>query len=343
MPPPDTLATEWDLIAALGREFGPAPAGVVLGIGDDCAAIEIPGPDYLLWTVDTLVEGGHFDPALITLSQLCWKSLTVNLSDIAAMGGNPGFALLSLGWPPDRDRNEALEFAAGLAQAAREYGVAVIGGDTVASPGGLIITVTLTGRGPARQMLRRAGAEVGGLIFVTGPLGEAAAGLEILRQGLELPPELKEGLTEAHLRPRPQLRAGRLLAQEGLATALIDTSDGVATDLYHICRASGVGARIPAAAVPVSPRVTAAAPHLGCDPLDLALTGGEDYLLLFTAKPAVAPRLPGAFSRAGLSAPLPLGHIVPGDRVVLLTPAGEVDISGRGYDHFRLDLKGDAQ
>ena len=340
---PETFRSEWDLIAALSREFGPAPAGVVLGIGDDCAAIEITGPDYLLWTVDTLVEGVHFDPAFTTLAQLGWKSLTVNLSDIAAMGGDPGFALLSLGWPPDRDRGKALEFAAGLAQAAREYGVAVIGGDTVVSPAGLIVTVTLTGRVPAQQMLRRAGAKIGDLIFVTGPLGEAAAGLEILRRGPELPPELKEALTEAHLRPRPQLQAGRLLAQEGLATALIDTSDGVATDLYHICRASGVGARIPAAAVPVSPRVTAAAPHLGCDPLDLALTGGEDYLLLFTAKPAVAPRLPGAFSRAGLAAPLPLGHIVPGDRVYLSTSAGEVDISGQGYDHFRLDLKADTQ
>ena len=139
----------------------------------------------------------------------------------------------------------ALEFAAGLAQAAREYGVAVIGGDTVASPGGLIITVTLTGRVPAAQMLRRAGAQIGDLIFVTGPLGEAAAGLEVLRRGLDLPPDLKEALTEAQLRPRPHLRAGRLLAQEGLATALIDTSDGVATDLYHICRASGVGAMHP--------------------------------------------------------------------------------------------------
>jgi thiamine-monophosphate kinase len=305
--------------------------------------MEIPGPDYLLWTVDTLVEGVHFDLAYTSLAQLGWKSLTVNLSDIAAMGGDPGSALLSLGWPPDRDRGEALAFAAGLAQAAREYGAAVIGGDTVASPGGLIITVTLTGRVPAAQMLRRAGAGVGDLIFVTGVLGEAAAGLEILRRGLELPQELQEALIEAHLRPRPHLRAGRLLAQEGLATALIDTSDGIATDLYHICRASGVGARLPAAAVPVSPRVTAAAPHLGCAPLDLALFGGEDYLLLFTAKPGVAPRLPAAFSRAGLAAPLPLGEIVPGDRVVLATSAGEVDISGQGYDHFRLDLKGDAQ
>jgi thiamine-monophosphate kinase len=343
MPPPDTLTSEWDLINALSREFGPAPAGVILGIGDDCAAIEIPGPDYLLWTMDTLVEGVHLDLAYTTLSQLGWKSLTVNLSDIAAMGGEPRQALLSLGWPPARDRREALSLAAGLAQAAREYGVAVIGGDTVASPGGLIVTVTLTGRVPADQMLRRAGAGVGDLIFVTGPLGEAAAGLKILRQGLELPADLKEPLTEAQLRPRPLLRAGRLLAQEGLATALIDTSDGIATDLYHICRASGVGARIPGAAVPVSPRVTAAAPHLGCDPLDLALFGGEDYLLLFTAKPAVAKRLPASFSRAGLTAPFPLGHIVPGDRVVLLTSAGEVDISGQGYDHFRLDLTTDAQ
>ncbi|MGO8762445.1 MAG: thiamine-phosphate kinase [Desulfobaccales bacterium] len=343
MQPGDSLTSEWDLIAALSREFGPAPAGVILGIGDDCAAIEIPGPDYLLWTVDTLVEGVHFDLASISLSQLGWKSLTVNLSDIAAMGGEPRYALLSLGWPPARDRGGAREFAAGLAQAAREYGVAVIGGDTVASPGGLIITVTLTGRVPTSQMLRRAGAGIGDLIFVTGPLGEAAAGLEILRRKLFLPPGLKEALTEAQLRPRPHLRAGRLLAEAGLATALIDTSDGVATDLYHICQASGTGAKIPAATVPVSSRVTAAAPHLGRDPLDLALTGGEDYLLLFTCSPAQAARLAESFARAGLAAPLPLGRIVPGDRVILETSAGEVDISGKGYDHFRLDLEGEAQ
>jgi thiamine-monophosphate kinase len=192
-------------------------------------------------------------------------------------------------------------------------------------------------------MLRRAGAGIGDLVFVTGPLGEAAAGLEILRRGLDLPPDLKEPLTEAHLRPRPLLRAGRLLAQEGLATALIDTSDGVATDLYHICQASGVGALIKETEVPVSPRVQAAAPQLGRDPLDLALTGGEDYLLLFTATPEMAGHLPQSFARAGLAAPLPLGRIVAGDRVLLSTPAGEVDISGQGYDHFRLDLEGEAQ
>jgi thiamine-monophosphate kinase len=339
MPPEDVLISEWDLIAALSRELGPAPPQVILGIGDDCAALVLNRADYLLWTVDTLVEGVHFDLAYTPLFQLGWKSLTVNLSDIAAMGGEPRQALLSLGWPPARDRRLALEFAAGLAQAAREYGVAVIGGDTVASPGGLIVTVTLTGQVPAAQMLRRSGAKPGDLIFVTGPLGEAAAGLEILRQGLSLAPDLQEPLIEAQLMPRPHLQAGRLLARQGLASALIDISDGVATDLYHICRAGGVGARIDRARVPVSPRVQAAAPHLGRDPLDLALTGGEDYLLLFTCPPSRAGRLPQSFTRAGLAPPLRLGHIVSGERVILETPAGQVDISGRGYDHFRLDLE----
>jgi thiamine-monophosphate kinase len=333
--------SETALITALAREFGPVPSEVILGIGDDCAALALSGTDYLLWTVDTLVEGVHFDLAYTTLTQLGWKSLAVNLSDIAAMGGVPHHALLSLGWPPNRERGLALEFAAGLAQAAREYGVAVIGGDTVASPSGITVTVTLIGQVPASQMLRRSTAQVGDLIFVTGPLGEAAAGLTILRQGLALAQDLKETLVEAQLLPRPQLAAGRLLAQEGLATALIDTSDGVATDLYHICQASGVGARLKASAVPVSPRVQSAAPDLGRDPLTLALTGGEDYLLLFTSPPESVARLAQVFLKAGLPAPLPLGRIVPGDRVILETSAGDMDISGKGYDHFALDLKGE--
>ena len=143
--------------------------------------------------------------------------------------------------------------------------------------------------------------------------------------------------------PRPQLAAGRLLAAQGLATAAIDTSDGVASDLYHVCRASGVGAVIPAAAVPISPRVLAAAPYLRADPLKLALMGGEDYLLLFTAGREMVPRLSAAFPRAGLPPPLLLGEIVAGDRVSLVTAGGEVDISGAGFDHFRLDLKQEIQ
>ncbi len=332
------LAGELALIEALSRRFGPPPAQVILGIGDDCAAIDLNGAEYLLWTVDTLVEDIHFDLSFTSLAQLGWKALAVNLSDIAAMGGEPRVALLSLGWPPERDRAQALELADGLAQAGRQYGAPIIGGDTVASPGQLAVTIALLGVVPASQMLRRSGARVGDLIYVTGSLGEAAAGLEVLKQGLEIAPEIKQPLGQAHLAPRPQLEAGRLLAREHLATALIDISDGVATDLFHICRASRVGARIPGATVPVSPRVRAVAPLLGREPLDLALTGGEDYHLLFTSPPEKARALLEAFSQAGLPPPLPLGEIVPGEGVLLLTPAGDRDISGAGYDHFRLDF-----
>jgi thiamine-monophosphate kinase len=335
--PDRPLTGELALIEALSQRFGTPPPQVILGIGDDCAALALDGADYLLWTVDTLVEGVHFDLSFTPLDQLGWKALAVNLSDIAAMGGEPQVALLSLGWPPERDRGGALELAEGLARAGREYGVAIIGGDTVASPPGLAVTLTVLGLVPASQMLRRSGARVGDRIYVTGPLGEAAAGLEILKQGLKIDPEMGAPLCQAHLAPRPQLQAGRLLAREALATALIDTSDGVATDLFHICRESHVGARIHKDAVPISPRVRAVAPLLGRDPLNLALTGGEDYLLLFTSPSEKAGALEATFTRAGLPPPLPLGEIVAAAGVLLVSPEAETDISGAGYDHFRLD------
>ena len=334
---PPNLRGESALIAALNRLFGPPPSGVALGIGDDCAALAVTGEDFLLWTVDTLIEGVHFDLAYFSLPQLGRKALAVNLSDIAAMGGEPLYTLLSLGWPRDRDVAGALALGTGLAQAAQEYGVAVIGGDTVAAPG-VMITLTLLGRVPRSEMLQRRGARVGDRVYVTGYLGEAAAGLEILQRGLALEQDLPRSLIEAHLNPRPQLHAGRVLASQRLATALIDLSDGVATDLGHICLASGVGARILAATAPVSPTVKTVAAHLGLDPLDLALKGGEDYQLLFTSPPEQAPALFQAFAQAGLAPPLPLGEIIPGAGVFLETAAGEKEITGQGFDHFRLDL-----
>jgi thiamine-monophosphate kinase len=333
-PPPGEVG----LILALAQRFGASPPEVILGIGDDCAALDLGGPDFFLWTLDTLVEGVHFDLSYITLPQLGEKSLAVNLSDIAAMGGEPLYALLSLGWPPGRDLAGALELGQGLAQGAQKYGVAVIGGDTVASPSGLSVTVSVLGRVPREEMLRRAGARVGDQIFVTGPLGEAAGGLEILRRGLKFDPHIQEPLTRAHLAPQPQLKAGRLLAREGLATALIDLSDGVASDLYHICRAGGVGARLEAQAAPISPQVRAVAQAIGRDPLSLALRGGEDYQLLFTSPPEKAASLAQVFSQAGLVPPLVLGEIIPGEEVCLRDGEREKIISGTGYDHFRLDL-----
>jgi thiamine-monophosphate kinase len=329
---------ETGLIAALAEGFGPSPPEVILGIGDDCAALDLGGRDYLLWTVDTLIEGVHFDPAYISHKQLGRRSLAVNLSDIAAMGGTPAYALLSLGWPPARELSQTLELGNGLAELAAEYGVAVVGGDTVAAPHGIMVTVSVLGRVPKDEMLTRSGAGVGDYIYVTGPLGEAAAGLEILRRQLRMAPELAEPLLKAHLDPTPQLAAGRLLAQERLASAAIDLSDGPATDLFHICRASGVGARLEAATIPISTGVATVGRELEREPLDLALKGGEDYQLLFTAHPSQKERLARLFRQAGLTPPGRIGEIVAGEDVTLATPAGEEIISGTGFDHFRLDL-----
>ena len=328
---------EIELIARLAQIFGAAPPEVVLGIADDCAALDLGGPDYLLWTVDTLVEGVHFNLAYSSLAQLGRKSLAVNLSDIAAMGGKPLYTLLSLAWPPDRDLAGALEFGRGLAACAGEYGVAVIGGDTVSSPPGVTIAVTVLGKVPQNALLRRSGAQTGDLVYVTGTLGDAAAGLEVLRRHLDLDPILGEPLVTAHLEPRPQVAAGRLLAREGLATACIDLSDGVATDLLHICRQSGVGARLAAADIPLSPGVEAVARMTGQDPLDLALQGGEDYQLLFTASPPQASRVTKSFAQAGLAPPSRIGVMSPGNDVILISDKKEKIISGHGFDHFRLD------
>jgi thiamine-monophosphate kinase len=328
---------EVELIARLAGIFGAAPPEVALGIADDCAALDLGGPDYWLWTMDTLVERVHFDLAYISLAQLGRKSLAVNLSDLAAMGGEARYALLSLGWPPDRDLAGALEFGEGLAACARDFGVAVIGGDTVSSPSGLAIALTVLGRVPKSEMLRRSGAHVGDQIYVTGPLGEAVAGLEILRRDLQLDPTLTEPLIRAHLNPQPQAAAGRLLAREGLATACIDLSDGVATDLMHICRLSRAGAKLTAADLPIPPGVKSVARMVDQDPVDLALQGGEDYQLLFTCSPAQAALLPAVFTRAGLAVPSRIGEMVFGAEVILITAEKEKIISGGGYDHFRLD------
>jgi len=325
---------EHGLIAELSRIFGRPPGQVVCGIGDDTAVI---GPEkgyQLLWTIDALIEGVHFDLGYTSLRQLGRKALAVNLSDIAAMGGEPQYVLLALGWPPERELPGALELARGMQEMAQEYGVALIGGDTVSSPGSLSLSLTVLGRVEPSMVLRRDRAQVGDLIYVTGPLGQAAAGLEVLRRGLKMPEATMAPLRQAFLDPRPQVRAGRVLACHHLATALIDLSDGVASDLYQVCRLSHVGAVVDAGSVPMPPGVGEVAGMTGRDPLDLALKGGEDYQLLFTARPEQKTAIQECFGQAGLSEPTCIGAIEAGSGVRLRQQAGEQDISGAGFDHF---------
>jgi thiamine-monophosphate kinase len=325
---------ERGLIAELSRIFGEPPGQVVCGIGDDTAVI---GPDRdfnLLWTIDALIEGVHFDLSYTSLGLLGRKALAVNLSDIAAMGGEAQYALLALGWPPERDLQGALELARGMQSMAREYGAALIGGDTVSSPGGLTMSLTVIGRIKPDELLRRDEARAGDLIYVTGSLGQAAAGLEVLRLGMKLAEEIKNPIIQVFLDPRPQLAAGRVLARNHLATAAIDLSDGVASDLDQICLQSGVGAVVEGSRVPISAAVREAAALLGKEPLDLALKGGEDYHLLFTVDPDKQPNLHEYFSRADLPSPICIGTIVPGTGIKLRLEREDLEISGAGFDHF---------
>ena len=202
------------------------------------------------------------------------------------------------------------------------------------APKGLTLSLTVLGRVRPSELVRRDQAQVGDLVYVTGPLGQAAAGLEILRHGLELSEEVKKPLLQAFLDPRPEVATGRVLAQHHLATSLIDLSDGVASDLYQICLRSHVGAVVEAERVPITPAVREIAVKTGRDPLDLALKGGEDYLLLFTASPDKRPEMQRCFTQANLSEPWCVGRIVSGSGVKLQIATGEEEISGTGFDHF---------
>ncbi|TAJ25387.1 MAG: thiamine-phosphate kinase, partial [Nitrospirae bacterium] len=255
-------------------------------IGDDAAVVRLPAGHRLLLTTDLLAEGIHFDLTTATYEDLGYKAAVANLSDIAAMGGTPRHMLVAMALPADRTVSQIRRLYGGLMKACRQHGVALIGGDTSASRGGLFISVTLTGTAPPGQVLMRDGARVGDFIYVTGTLGDSLAGLNLLTaQRRKNPPRYERTLMNRHLRPTARIAAGQTLASRGLATAAIDLSDGLSGDLAHLCEQSAVGAEITATALPLSPACRAYAAAHRVDPTRLALAGGEDYELLFTVSP----------------------------------------------------------
>jgi thiamine-monophosphate kinase len=269
---------ERELVAAIRRDFSRAKRGLVLGIGDDAAVISTAGADLLL-TTDLLIEHAHFTTAIHPPFLLGRKSLNVNVSDIAAMGGRPRFALLGLGLRHDLAETWVDEFFSGFREAAAAQGVALIGGD-ISGSREICISVTVIGEG--ERVIRRSGARPGDLIFVSGDLGRAAAGLKLLRQGLRLGKDKRADiLLRAFLDPVPRVRLGQTLAGGGIASAMLDTSDGLSVDLLHLCEESRCGADIDLERLPLSPELR----MFERDPERLALHGGEDYGLLFTVPP----------------------------------------------------------
>lgn len=344
---------EFQLINFIRRRFGRTSRSVLRGIGEDTAVVQPAPRRQLLLTTDLLAEGIHFDLATARFEDVGYKAAVANLSDIAAMGGRPEYLLVALAVPPSCGSAEIEALYRGLMAANRPYGVVLVGGDTSASQHGLFISITLIGSVSSGQALTRNTARAGDLLYVTGTLGDALAGLEILSANRQkqrtafskatkqrIDPDTRF-LIGRHLRPTPRLREGQLLAANRIATAAIDLSDGLSGDLAHLCEESGVGAEVEVAALPLSPACRAYAAVGQIDPVSLALKGGEDYELLFTIPPEHRQRLDRLaqrhrfpFSRIGTIRPRPFG-------IRLKSPDGSLHRMPRiSYEHFRDNPRG---
>ncbi len=302
--------------------------------GDDTAAWQT-GKATELFTTDTVVEGVHFTRETTPWRDLGWKCIASNVSDIAAMGGLPMYALVTLGLPPETEVSELEQLYEGMMEISNEHGVAIVGGDMVRSPV-VFITIGLTGIHAGQPMLRST-ARPGDQVAVTGYLGSSGGGLRLMlgaghdsNLSDQVSEEAAEYLRVCHRRPRPAVAEGRILSASGVVTAM-DVSDGLADDLSKLCRSSGLSARIHAGQVPVHPLLKQAYPD---DYLDLALGGGEDYLLLFTAPAEVMALVMPQLSQGAAV----VGELLPGEpgRVSVLDVDGsERPVSGAGWDHFR--------
>ncbi|RED65103.1 thiamine-phosphate kinase [Cohnella lupini] len=308
-------------------------AGVTLGIGDD-AAVVAGGTSATEWllAMDTMVEEVHFLDATMSESDVGYKALAANISDIAAMGGTPKFALVSVSVPPAWNAERMKLLFDGLYECADKYQVAVIGGDTTSAPSHLVVAVTLMGFVEAGKAVRRDGARPGQSVFLTGPTGLSAGGLHGLLNNIG---SIPARLAQAHQRPSPSVKAGRLLLETGWAASLNDVSDGVASEAWEIAEASGVRLLLKETLLPISGELASYALEHGIQPLDLVLYGGEDYVLLGTVDKQHEHSMKDRFRREGIPLFI-IGEVEAGEPgVAIQSASGKVKpMDKRGYNHF---------
>jgi thiamine-monophosphate kinase len=318
------------------RRSTPRAEGVTVGIGDDCAVLEPTPGRRLLATTDLLLEDIHFRRRYAGPGDLGWKSLAVNLSDIAAMGGRPRWALVALACPSQTTLEDVEALYEGARALTSRHAVGVVGGDTTASPAGWLINVTLLG--DVLAPLLRSGARPGDVVAVTGSLGRSAAGLAVLE--LARVPETidaaaRADVTGAHLRPVPRVTEGQWLGGAGGVTAMIDLSDGLATDLAHIAEESDVQCRVDLDRLPIADATHRVARALGADPIAWATGGGEDYELLLTCVAAELPRLRDGLLRATGTSLHAIGAVTgPGAHVSFVDASGREVPAAAGFEHF---------
>jgi len=291
------------------------PAGN-LGIGDDAAVLRLPKGDDALVTTDFSLEDMHFRRDWHPPDAVGHRCLARGLSDIAAMGGTPRAVFLSLAMPPDLPQRWVDQFMGGLLKLARRHSVALAGGDTAQSPGGVLADIVVLGSVPGGRALLRSGARPGDLIYVTGSLGSAMATLNELREGKKIAPRSRP----KHFYPEPRIAVGKSLREKKLASAAIDISDGLSTDLAHICEESNVGAVIYAEALPTARLLS----------LEFALHGGDEYELLFTAHPK--RRIPKEIAGVPVTR---IGEILPEKHLLLASSDGRIQtLAPAGWEHF---------
>jgi len=307
------------LIDRIRRSAAAGSRGAGRGIGDDCAVLRIPRGQEVLVTTDFSLEDVHFRRDWHPPDSVGHRCLARGLSDIAAMGGVPRAAFLSLALPPDLPQKWLDQFVGGLLKLAKRHSVPLAGGDTAQSPAGILADIVVLGSVPAGKAVLRSGAKPGDLLYVTGTLGSSTAALNQLREGGKLRP--KSHLK--HFYPEPRIAVGQFLREKKLASAMIDISDGLSTDLGHICDESKTGALVYVDALPI-------ADGLGDRRMQLALHGGEEYELLFAAKPGRLIR-----KEVGGVPITCIGKIAGGRQVKLVTPDGRMHVlEPGGWQHF---------
>jgi len=323
---------EFGLIQRIRSSLRAFQQGAVVGIGDDTAVVEVSSGDLLLFTSDTLVEDIHFKWDYTSLRELGWKALAVNISDIAAMGGSPTYCLVSLGLSKDKETSLVDELYEGLKEVASLSKVGIIGGDLVYSSV-FFITISLLGQAKREEIILRSGAQEGDLIYVTGELGTAAAGLACLeKSSLLIGQSVRESLIERHLKPFPRLREGQEIGRRRIASAMIDISDGLASDLTRLGKESDKGAVVWEEKLPVAPSSKTVAKTLKQSFLKWVLYGGEDYELLFTVPPNKRKLVQ---EELDFSCSL-IGEVVDKrEGISIINKRGtRTRIEGGGYDHF---------
>lgn len=363
------LPGEFELIRRIGTALPEVDPSVLLGVGDDAAAVApTPGMTTLL-TTDTFVEGVDFDLAFSSWRQIGWKCMAANYSDIAAMGGLPRHALTTLCLPAHRTMEAVEALYAGIHDLTRHAGhpVSIVGGDLSSTDGPTVISITVSGEAAEEHITRRSGARAGDILCVTGHLGASEAGLRLLRSARERPaagspkaeaagrpateeteravtappvteppPDRFESVLCRHRTPVPRVREGVVLANSGWVRAMIDVSDGLSSDALHVARNSGVGLNLDGNALPIAVETGRAMEALRLDPVGTALESGEEFELLCAVAPERVDRLAAELAARTGTPLIPIGECVSADRGYTITDrTGPRPLYPKGYEHFR--------